>query len=111
MTNIVIVLIPLAIVCIGLIVFTIYDFMRDKIVAWYWKVIHDIEDSVTSSVKYKIDSDMRSLANEISKKTNDPSLVERFQKLAGITPTYKSDRNSLEINKTYEQPIINKYNA
>lgn len=95
MLSVPILLIPLAVVCLGVIVFFVYDFISTQYRQWYWKIKHDIQDSVESSIKYRIDSSIKTIVDEVAKETSNPSLVNRFQKLAGISPTYKTDRNSL----------------
>jgi hypothetical protein len=93
-----ILLIPLAIVCVGVIVISIYAGIREVYINWFDSLKDGIKKDVNDSVNWKINDEIVRRLDEVAKAMPEYSeMKERFQKLAGITPapSPSSSGNSL----------------
>lgn len=80
-------LIPLSIVCIGIIVYTTYDFFRQRYNTFRWH----IRDETRNIVKEEIQHYAKQLEHANNSNDFNPEVKEKFQRLAGITKNKRYD--------------------
>jgi hypothetical protein len=84
MIEISVLLIPISILCSGIVVLSCFDFIKGLYNEWYSHLRNKVKEQIEVSIYFKIKEEVDRRFLDLSKEIPNENQKEIFQKLAGI---------------------------